>query len=528
MESYLGVYPENLKEIVFQKKAFTFFDNTETVKSRQQKYILENGLVRQLHAVVPDNAKREMIKKRALSPHLVRTEYGKGEIYQTALANKLLCLLVNKLASLDPFGIGMEMEAGKPNWFDALNGLPALCGSSINETFELKRLIIFIKGTLQKTGVEKIDISEEIHDFLTELDKLIVEYFNGNSSERDFRFWNKSHSLKEDYAHKTRFGFSGKETELDSQRLNLILNNALRKINQGLKKAYDKKRGLYCAYFINAVAEYEILKDHFIKPTRFRQKKLPLYLEGQVHALKMVDNLRQAKILYQAIRKSQLYDKKLKMYKVTASLKDMPEEIGRCRIFTPGWLENESIWLHMEYKYLLEILKCGLHKEFYEDFKNCLIPFQKPKVYGRSILENSSFIVSSVFPDKNLHGNGFEARLSGSTAEFIHIWLMMNAGIQPFRLNEKGELILAFSPILPRWLFKKDNTYSFKFLGKVSVTYHNPRKKDTFGENAVRPRKINFSDKDNRPVEIASDTIPSLYALQIRSGLIKQIDIHLG
>ena len=53
------------------------------------------------------------------------------------------------------------------------------------------------------------------------------------------------------------------------------------------------------------------------------------------------------------------------MYKVNASLASQSHEIGRARAFTPGWLENESIWLHMEYKYLLEVLKAGLYEEFF-------------------------------------------------------------------------------------------------------------------------------------------------------------------
>ncbi len=62
------------------------------------------------------------------------------------------------------------------------------------------------------------------------------------------------------------------------------------------------------------------------------------------------------------------------MYKVNASLTDQPHDIGRARAFTPGWLENESIWLHMEYKYLLEVLKAELYQEFFEDFKECIDP----------------------------------------------------------------------------------------------------------------------------------------------------------
>ncbi|MDD5166672.1 MAG: cellobiose phosphorylase [Candidatus Omnitrophica bacterium] len=507
LESYLGVYPENLKEIVFEKKVFTFYDNTETVKPRSEKYLLKDGHLKQLHAIHPDSAKKEMIKKRDTSPHIVRMDYGKGGIYQTTLANKLLCLLANKLASLDPSGCGIEMEADKPNWFDALNGLPALFGSSICETFELKRLALFIKYSLEKTKTEKIYVTEEIHNFLVALDGLI----------KDPQYWDKSYSLKEDYRQKTRLGFSGKETEIKTSDLAVILNNALEKIDAGIAKARDKEKDIYYSYFINEATE----------PNKFIQKKIPLFLEGQMHALRLAEDIEHAKALYKATRSSLLYDKELKMYKVTAPLKSMPEEIGRCRVFTPGWLENESIWLHMEYKYLLETLKSGLYEEFYQDFKNVLIPFQNPQKYGRSILENSSFLVSSAFPDKNLHGNGFVARLSGSTAEFLSIWLTMNLGKEPFILDDRGELNLKFSPVLAGWLFDRKGNYSFNFLGNIVVTYHNPKRKDTFGKNGVKIKEITFDDASGNPQNPSSGTIPAPYAQQIRSRQIKRIDIYL-
>jgi len=526
LDSYLSVYPEKLKEIIFEKRIFTFYDNTETVRPRAEKYVLQDGLLRQLHSVASSNAKREMMRKRATQPHILRTQYGQGSIYRTTLINKLLCLLVNKLASLDPFGCGIEMEADKPNWFDALNGLPALLGSSLNETFELKRLTLLIKEVIEKSGIEELSITEEIYNFLINLDQLILDNLNSDSDNKDYQYWDKSYSLKEDYRQKTKLGVSGKELNLETRQLLNILNNCLVKLESAINKGWDKEKNIYYAYFINEVSEYT--KEASIKPTKFNQIKLPFFLEAQVHALRLTGNINKAKMLYSAIKKSDLYDKKLKMYKSTTFLKGMPEEIGRCRIFTPGWLEHESVWLQMEYKYLLGILKSGLYKEFYEDFKNVLIPFQNPERYGRSILENSSFLVSSAFPDKTLHGNGFVARLSGSTAEFLQIWLTMNIGIKPFILDTKGELNLQFKPILAGWLFtKKDKTYSFNFLSKIKVTYHNPKRKDTFGKNLVKPQKIIFKDKDGNFREIPSETIPSPYAEQLRSCQIKEIDIYL-
>jgi len=497
------------------------------VKPRNEKYILKDGQPRQLHSLHTDNTKKEMIRRRSENPHAVRINYGKGQVYETVLLNKLLCLLANKLASLDPNGCGIEMEADKPNWFDSLNGLPALFGSSACETFELKRLALLIKDALDKTRIEKIYVTEEIHEFLVALGVLLEEYLCAGSKEKDYLYWDKSYSLKENYRQKTKLGFSGSELEMDTASLRRILENAIKKIDSGLDKALDKKKNIYCAYFINTPAAYETVREHFIRPTKFKQIRLPFFLEGQMHALRLTNNnTDEARPLYKAIKASELYDRKLKMYKVTAQLKSMPEEIGRCRVFTPGWLENESIWLHMEYKYLLELLRNNLEEEFYADFRDMLIPFQNPKRYGRSILENTSFLVSSAFVDKNLHGNGFVARLSGSTAEFLQIWLIMNLGKGPFYLDDKNELNLKIKPLLAGWLFDSKGIYCFNFLSKIRVIYYNPKKKDTFGKKSAKITKIVFNDKDDKLVEIHSDVIPAPYAQQIRSCLIKRIDVY--
>ena len=60
--------------------------------------------------------------------------------------------------------------------------------------------------------------------------------------------------------------------------------------------------------------------------------------------------------------------------------------------------------------------------------------YHKPEIYGRSPLENSSFIASSRFPDAKAHGVGFVARLSGATAEWISMVLHMGLGAAPFRV----------------------------------------------------------------------------------------------
>jgi len=518
IDSYLGLFPEKTNELFFARNVFTFFDNAETVRPRSEKYILYNGQPRQLHSLLADSGKKELLRKRKINPHFLRNNHGEGQIHYTTLAAKLLCLAVNKLASLDAFGVGIEMEANKPNWFDSLNGLPALFGSSSCETFELKRLLKKIKQAIAGSPVKEIELAEEIAKFIDQISCLF--------SEDDFSYWDKSNALKEKYRQDICLGFSGSLINFPVDKLIIFLNAALEKVERGLNKAFDKTRGVYNSYFINEVTEYDLVKDHYIKPRKFTQRPAPLFLEGQMHALRLADEQRQSLALHKATKKSALFDKKLKMYKVTAPLNSMPEEIGRCRIFSPGWLENESIWLHMEYKYILELLKNGLVEEFYAEFKNVLVPFQDPQKYGRSILENSSFLVSSAFTDKKLHGNGFVARLSGSTAEFLHIWLVMNIGRAPFSLNAAGELNLTFKPNLAGWLFDKTGKYSFNFLGQIPVTYHNPKRKNTFGKNAASISKIIIQDNAGS-AEFNSPLIPSPYAQAIRSRQIKKIDIYL-
>jgi len=78
------------------------------------------------------------------------------------------------------------------------------------------------------------------------------------------------------------------------------------------------------------------------------------------------------------VKGSDLYDEELGMYKVNAPLKDQPIEICRAIAFIPGWLENESIWLHMEYEYMLELIRRGLYEEFYQDFKKVIVAFLDP------------------------------------------------------------------------------------------------------------------------------------------------------
>jgi len=539
VESFLKIYPDRLKEILLDKKEFTFYDNSFCVKPRSERYLLvKEEVVRQYHSLEKDGKKEGIIRKRETEPRIVRLKNGE-DIYKTTLLVKMLCTSANKISTFDASGIGIEMEADKPGWCDSMNGLPGLLGSATPEVFELKRQAAFILKAFDKLGLDenyKINLPEEISDLLKNIETLIKE--KGN----DFYYWDKANFFKEEYRQKIKLGFSGIEKALSVAELKEVMDTFLLKIDSAIKKAYDPGKKAYITYFINEVTKYELLDKvdpvkglSLVKPTAFKSIRLPLFLEGPARALKVEDGFDKAKALYVSLKKTKIYDAKLKMYKINEPLEGVSKEIGRSGIFTPGWLENESIWLHMEYKYLLEILKKGLYEEFFEEFKNILIPFQKPERYGRSIFENSSFIVSSAFPDDRMHGRGFVARLSGSTAEMLSIWLLMSIGKEPFFVNEKGELNLRFSPILPSWFFTKKtnsgfpkNAYVFKFLGKTLIVYHNPKMKDTVGKSSVKVGSITIEYDDGRKIDVQKDIIGQPYSLDIRDRKVKRIDIYLA
>jgi hypothetical protein len=514
LESFACIYPERVQEILFDKKVFYFYDNEHVAVDRPGKYRLVGDIVRQYHSVQPDAEKTALLNSRPHSRNIVRTKNGTGKIYHTNLMVKLLSIIANKVASFDGEGIGLEMEADKPDWYDALNGLPALLGSSLSETLELKRLALYVQDHL--SGNVKLKLPIEIKEYI---DRLVAALEIFEEKADSFEYWRTSYDIKEDFRRRTKLGIDGDEFAVDAEYARAFLALVIDKCDYGIKKCLKKYKNYY-TYFINEVAEF-VRDGEDIQITKIDQKPLPLFLEGFVHALKVEKD----KKVYPLVKNGPLYDKKLKMYKVNASLEKTPIEIGRARIFTPGWLENESIWLHMEYKYMLELLKAGMYDEFFTDFKKVMIPYLDPKVYKRSILENSSFLASSANPNKANHGRGFVARLSGGAAEFIDIWIHMTTGKNIFALDKKGKLTFKLSPILPAWLFAKGEL-SFRLLGSIDVTYINKAKKNTYN-GGVKPVAYKLV-LENKEIQIDKPYIPEPYASMIRDRKVKKIDVTLG
>ncbi|NLL77379.1 MAG: hypothetical protein GX235_09070 [Clostridiales bacterium] len=532
VETYLAIYPDKEEELLFDDASFTYYESQAAVNPRRLRYEETEKGIRQYHTLNYEI-------KKGISGQCVRAKYGKGDIYYTTLMEKLLLLCSVKFAALDPYGMGIEMEGGKPGWYDALNGLPGLLGSSMCETYELRRMLDFVIEELQNYG-RTVVCAEEIADMMTRLsDALGAEAGNDRATYREvlsdkavqeesltwnMTTWNTINAIKEEYREKTLFGLSGKTVEVSAKEALHILHRFRTLVSAGIERALECGKGISPAYFTYEVTDYEKTEAGIIVK-QVNLGLMPRFLEGPVRFMKLNIPKEEKEDMYRRVKESGMYDEKLRMYKVNESLRETGFEVGRTRAFTPGWLENESIWLHMEYKYLLELLKSGMYKEFIEDFKDAAVPFLDAGVYGRSPLENSSFIVSSANSNGKIHGKGFVARLSGSTAEFIHMWQIMMFGLQPFRMGKNGTE-LRIMPMFPRYLIGQDKKIEAVFLGKIPITFRLAEQKDyTPGSYEVR---IKILHEDARTEEYEDGIVTSDTALLVRSGKVKRIEVFMS
>lgn len=201
----------------------------------------------------------------------------------------------------------------------------------------------------------------------------------------------------------------------------------------------------------------------------------------------------------------------------------------------------------MQFKWLLELLRAGLNEQFFHEIKTAFPPYLDPNTYGRSILENCSFIASNAHPDPSIHGQGFQPRFSGVTAEFINIWLLMTVGKKTFSLDSDHKLQFSLEPILPEWLFTKEESvhnywnkitgweeitipakcFAFTFLGNTLVIYNNPKMRPTFGHDRVHVRTYRIIYNNDEKIEIQGAIVGEPISKAIRDKKIRKIEILL-
>ncbi len=530
VESYLNIFPEKLKQLLFEDNTYRFYDSPARVLPRSEKYVITaKNEVRQYGALVHDDEKanREGFDKKGTN--WLKTKQGEDTV--TTLMGKMISLALVKFSSLDPYGMGVEMEGGKPGWNDAMNGLPGLFGSGMSETFELKRMVSFICDTV--TLVEKLSLPTEVCRFLYGVAGLVSR--SAEESWSDFTYWDLVTTMREQFREQVRFTTEGSVQLVNTKDILSIFSSFLAKLDHGIEKACKYGKGLVPTYFTYRATEYDAVLDEngqmvlsgyglpkaVVKA--FEVQPLPAFLEGPTKMLPTLKSNLAASDLYQKVKESELFDRKLGMYKTSVPIEHISMENGRIRAFTAGWLERESIFLHMEYKYLLALLRAGLYEQFYQDIKTAMVVFRDPKEYGRSILENSSFLASAMNPNEEIHGRGFVARLTGSTTEVISMWLMMFLGDRIFTYKD-GSLKLHFEPKLADWMFDENGLASFTMFSSCKVTYINPNRKATYGDGAAVIRRIEVVDTKDM---IEGNMVIGTQAEKLRDGKVKELIVYM-
>ena len=558
IESYLAIHPDGIDDLFLGDLKYTFFDNPDVVQPWEKKLKVRDGNIRQYQAVRRDQEKTDLIASRERDPNLVRVDYGRGSVYRTNLLVKLISVLANKIATLDPFGVGIEMEAGKPGWCDSLNGLPGLFGSSVCETLELIRLcriLLNVLNKIQYSQAAPIYIYQELQDLIGLVSDQIGKYQKDNTSDRSLDFWRATHSARERYLNQTRLGINGNEATVKLEEIKEFVGSCqtfLESIFEESKIVELSKGGVPYTYFINKITGTEsgISGAHkfdldSMKPGQITQVPVSLFLEGPTHYVRVYPE--RAKQVYHDVCESDLYDRQLNTFKVCESLSDQSFELGRIKAYPSGWIENESVYTHMQYKWLLELLRAGLYEEFFKEIKSAFPPFLDPRKYGRSILENCSFIASSAHPDQEIHGRGFQPRFCGVTAEFINIWLLMSIGREPFRINQDKELEFHLVPILADWLFNETedlihspdasqegenlnipkDCYAVNILEKTLLIYHNPARLPTYGKSGATIDHITLHARSGETHRVEGKVVPEPFSSEIRDKKIKRIEVEL-
>ena len=530
VENYLLIYPDKKKELLLGRNDYRFYDSVGLVRPRRETYVINNGKVRQYGAINHSHEKESRPGYRAGGTNWLKDTNG-NEI-RTTLLGKMLTLAVNKFLLLDQDGMGVEMEGGRPGWNDAMNGLPGLFGSGMPETMELVRLLNFLCDSFANKDVTgNITLPKELAVLIRKLAVILEE----KAGLTFFEYWDKAATLREEFRAEVAFEVSGETVDLESAWLETLLNTCLAVVKEGVEKAWKLGNGIMPTYLTHEAVNYEEVKNADgsayitpygmpgVKVSEFKTHVVPYFLEGPAKMLACVPGMtEEKKAMYAAVKASGIYDKKLKMYKTSESIEGVSMEHGRVRAFTPGWQERESVFLHMEYKYILALLQAGLYEEYFETMKDALIPFQVPEVYGRSILENSSFLASSVNPDEKVHGRGFVARLSGSTTEVVSMWISMFLGDGGFAVKD-NTLTFSLQPKLAGWMFDENGVAEFTLLSNCKVAYHNPLCKNTYGEDGVAVTKLHVTFNDGNETVVEGNTLTGTPAEELRNGNIVRI-----
>jgi len=247
-----------------------------------------------------------------------------------------------------------------------------MLGSGMPETYELLLLLKYIKKVVETyqrplvVPTELYNMTKIVNEALDTLDDFGYEdpeVLPVDVPMPLFEYWDVVAAARESYNNNVQYYFSGKTTTLKAKTVSAWIDRWIGEIEKGITRSFkfatkghgdDGTSGVPATFFAYDVTKWE-KNDNTndkglpcVNARAMKVRKFPLFLEGPVRYMKIIqDDKEKMKDMYDRVLKTGLRDTKLNMYFLSASLKGQSYDMGRQVSFAPGWLENQSIWMHM-------------------------------------------------------------------------------------------------------------------------------------------------------------------------------------
>ena len=222
-----------------------------------------------------------------------------GNVVHVSFAEKLLVLLLVKLANLVPEG-GIWMNTQRPEWNDANNALVGK-GLSVVTTGYLRRFVHFLRSSLASFEDPKVVVSAEVASLFHDVRSTLTEHASiletGVSNAQRRAMMDALGNAAS--AHRWQIyanGLAGEFVDISTDELGSFLDLAQRHIDHTLE-ANERSDGLYHAYNTLNLVDGQAGVEHLYE-----------MLEGQVSVLSSgLLSAGQSRHLLVSLRKSRLY-----------------------------------------------------------------------------------------------------------------------------------------------------------------------------------------------------------------------------
>ncbi|NBP64653.1 MAG: hypothetical protein EBU66_08325 [Bacteroidetes bacterium] len=293
LEMYKDTQPFSFQEFI-TKNYFVYAHVPYKIKSYQD--IVNNPKQTIDFDHVQNNTIKEMIHKKGTDGALLLNH--KGEIHKVSYLEKILAISLAKVSNYVPGG-GIWMNTQRPEWNDANNALVGN-GTSMVTLHYLHRFINMIIGSLEKSNIQTVELSEELSIYLQNTTTVLQQYDPKECTKDDAK--RKSimdelgivaSSYRNDIYENT---FSGNYSTIEISKLISFFQSALHHIHASIING-KRSDGLYHAYNLLTIENDKACITH-----------LPEMLEGQVSILSSGNiSLQESIDIITALRKSALY-----------------------------------------------------------------------------------------------------------------------------------------------------------------------------------------------------------------------------